>query len=134
MDLASVPLFGALRNKLGWLSERQTVLAENVANADTPGYAARDLKAPSFRDLLEGSGQAMPAARTNMAHIPFRGTGTAGLYRPEDIEDAPMSLNGNSVSLEEQMMEVTQTTMDYQMTVGLYKKGLGLIRTALGRS
>jgi flagellar basal-body rod protein FlgB len=132
MDLSSISLFGALRGKMSWLSQRQTLLAENVANADTPGYAARDLKAPSFADLVSKSGSNLTAARTEFAHVPFKGGGSGG-FRPQETADSPASISGNTVSIEEQMMEVTQTAMDYQMTVGVYRKGLSLIQTALGR-
>ena len=55
MGVDDIPLFGMLRGRLGWLSERQRVVAENVANADTPGYRARDLSAPA--DFSQASSQ-----------------------------------------------------------------------------
>ena len=44
MDLNGIPLFAALKNKLGYLSEREKVIAQNVANASTPGFTPNDLK------------------------------------------------------------------------------------------
>ena len=52
MDLSKIPIFEAIAKRMSWLGERQTVLAQNVANADTPGFAARDLKAPDFSRLM----------------------------------------------------------------------------------
>ena len=52
MDLSQIPLFAALSKRMSWLADRQAVLAQNVANADTPGYAARDLREPDFRKYL----------------------------------------------------------------------------------
>ena len=52
MDLSQVPLFAALSKRMAWLTERQSVLAQNVANGDTPGYVAQDLPAPDFSKYL----------------------------------------------------------------------------------
>ena len=43
MNVDSIPLFGLLKGKLGYLNQRQRLIAQNVANADTPGYAPTDL-------------------------------------------------------------------------------------------
>src|SRR4051812_3541360 len=48
MDISQIPLFAMLRGRLGYLAERQRVIAENVANSDTPGFLPKDLKPFSF--------------------------------------------------------------------------------------
>ena len=48
MQFADLPLVGMLKQRMSWHQERQSVLAQNVANADTPNYRARDLKEPTF--------------------------------------------------------------------------------------
>ena len=53
MDLADIPLFSMLRNRMGYLSERQRAISENVANASTPGYTPHDLKAFTFQAKLQ---------------------------------------------------------------------------------
>ena len=55
MELTDLPMFGLLRNRMNWLGQRQEVLAQNVANADTPNYSSRDLKAFDFRQVLNDS-------------------------------------------------------------------------------
>jgi flagellar basal-body rod protein FlgB len=55
MNLPDIPLFAMLRERMSWLNQRQGVLSQNVANADTPGYGARDLKAPDFETLLRNT-------------------------------------------------------------------------------
>ncbi|MEK9647431.1 MAG: hypothetical protein VW547_17980 [Alphaproteobacteria bacterium] len=52
MDLPNPRLFSMTAKKLDWLSKRQIVLSQNLANADTPSYAPRDLKPLGFGDLL----------------------------------------------------------------------------------
>src|SRR5690349_5580690 len=56
MDFSKLPLFSMISQRIGWLSERQKVLAENVANADTPNYKARDLKPQDFAALASAAG------------------------------------------------------------------------------
>ena len=78
MGVDDIPLFGMLRGRLGWLSERQRVVAENVANADTPGYRARDLSAPAdFSQALDGA-RGVGMMRTSAAHIPSSPGATTG--------------------------------------------------------
>ena len=46
MDVSDIPLFAMLKSKLSYTTQRQQVIAQNVANADTPGFAPRDLEEP----------------------------------------------------------------------------------------
>ena len=68
MDLNKLDVFRLTNSKMGWLSERQTVLAQNIANADTPGYKAKDLKAPDFSSMLN-KGTNVPVAKTSKGHL-----------------------------------------------------------------
>ena len=53
MDLSQIPLFAMLRGRLGYLSQRQQVIAQNVANSDTPGFLPKDLTPFSFQAKLQ---------------------------------------------------------------------------------
>ncbi|WP_169568965.1 flagellar basal body rod protein FlgB [Sneathiella limimaris] len=132
MSLKSIPLFSALTERMKWLSQRQSVLSQNIANSDTPGYRASDLKPQSFEDLVKGSKEAkVYMASTSEGHIvneqkkPFNPK-----VEREHYEVTPA---GNAVVLEDQMMKLADTQMQYQMTTSLYKKQVGLLKTALGR-
>jgi len=65
MAVTDVPILSMLRTRLQWAQERQRVLAENVANADTPKYRGRDLSAPRF----EEPSQIAPTAVTNVSLV-----------------------------------------------------------------
>ena len=52
MDLSSIPLFGLIKQKMSWLNQRQQVIAQNVANADTPDHMSRDLKPINFKNII----------------------------------------------------------------------------------
>jgi flagellar basal-body rod protein FlgB len=134
MEFLKQPLFAMISQRLGWLTERQKVLAENVANADTPDYKARDVKEPSFQQMLRGSTNSLPAARTSSNHL-TSGSGQRG-FGPNDMtrEKAyETTLSGNAVTLDVELMKVAQTAQDHQMATQLYRKHLNLFRTVIGR-
>lgn len=132
MNLGHVPLFAALRAKMEWLSERQKILAENIANADTPGYRARDMKKVNFREMLKNQG-ARGMAMTHPGHI--NGSSEAQRFKFKTEEDGSYETNpsGNAVSIEEQMMKIGETQMEYEATTGIYRKQAQLLKLALGR-
>jgi len=118
MSFTELPLFSLLRENMRWLGQRQSVLAENVANSDTPGYRARDLAEQDFGAMLKRS-QA--------------GEGTGPDSPAEEQRDTyEVTLSGNSVVLDEQLMKVADTAARYQLASGLYSKHLSMIKMALG--
>ena len=125
MDLTLIPLFKAMAKKLGWLGARQTVLAENVANANTPGFRASDLKPVDFGKLLNGgSGGPLMLVATSPSHITTPASGAP----PE----AQKVATGGPIQLEDQMMKVSDTATDFAFTTSLYQKQIALIKEALG--
>jgi flagellar basal-body rod protein FlgB len=120
------PLMSALKAKMRWHEARQGVIAENVANAATPGFRGADLKAFAI------AAPAAAPARTDARHLGLDGTnGDPG--KASSVASYGRTPDGNGVVLEEQMMKAAQNQMDHQMAASLYQKSLGLIRTALGR-
>ena len=124
-------IFEAIARKMSWLGQRQSVLSQNIANSDTPDYVPKDLKAGAFDQALTSSMRSVTAARTHALHLagsgPRKGTFDDGEQR-RTYEVAP---SGNAVVLEEQLVKVGQTQMDYQAMSNLYRKHLSMIRTAL---
>lgn len=131
MDLTKLPLFETMRQRMSYLSARQGVLAENVANANTPGYKAKDVEEPDFAAMAEGAGGAETLTVTNPMHISSAGT-PEGEFRTKVMPDSESTPNGNSVVLEDQMMKVSSTQMDYATVTQLYRKALSMIRLAAG--
>jgi flagellar basal-body rod protein FlgB len=131
-------LFGAFEAQLRHLSQRQKIIAENIANADTPGYQARDVAPSRFAKILAqntgapGQG-AMPHIEMPAA---FAQLGSrAGAHGSSVIDKNVMETkpSGNTVSLEEQLAKQADVQMDYATITNLYRKQMGLIRTALGK-
>jgi len=124
-------LFQVIAKRMDWLGQRQTVLAENIANADTPEYAPQDLSERDFRRVLRGQMARVDPVATDAAHL--RGTasepGAARTYRVEaPYETSP---SGNAVILEEQLIKVGETQTNYQMMTNLYRKHMEMFRMAL---
>ena len=129
MNLPDVPLLSMLRQKMNWLSQRQDMLSQNVANADTPGYVARDLKPVDFSRALEQS-TASRMTVTNARHIAISPSAPSGF---DDVA-APgeVSPNGNAVSLEQEMIKVSDTQAQFQAAANLYAKAMTMMKTAIG--
>ncbi len=135
MGVTNIPLFSALTQKMKWHQARQGLLAENVANAETPGYRGRDLKAYGFADDMRNSMSVATIATeaTNPMHIVKAGTG-AGEFGSRQLNNFEITPEGNGVTLEDEMMKVTTNQMDYQAVTALYTRSIRLIKTALGKS
>jgi len=136
VDLNKLTVFQMANKRMAYMSERQRVLSENVANASTPGYQPRDLKPMDFRNLMKAEMGRLQPTVTSAAHL----TGTAGHGGPFTIQRQrtsdlfETSPDGNSVSLEQQMMKVADTQNQYQLSANLYQKNLAMLKTAIGHS
>jgi len=135
MNMSDVPLMTMLRERMSWLESRQNVLSQNVANADTPGFVAHDLVPQDFESLLKGSAPSpfhVGLTGSDARHIGITSNGND--YGSKETPDVEESLNGNSVSLEQEMIKVSDTQAQFQAATNLYSKALSMMRTALGKS
>lgn len=131
MDLSQVPVFAALMKRMEWLTDRQAVLAQNVANADTPGYVGHDLKEPDFRQYLSQTTSQVALATTQPGHIAVQQDITDTAERETTDES---SGDGRRASVEEEMMKVSQTANDYALVTTVYRANLNLVKTVIGGS
>lgn len=136
MTLEDIPLFSALKGRLGYLQERQRVISENVANSDTPGYRPQDLKPFTVKaaDSPQAGGSvalAAPAAGAMINGVGTTQTSSGTDYTPEVTPDSETQLNGNQVVLEEEMMKLTDARMSYDAAIGFYQKSLGMLELAI---
>ncbi len=129
--LDDLTLFQMAQKRMDWAARRQQVLAENVANADTPGFKPRDIAQPDFKRMLAQT-TAVRATATNPLHV----------SSPPMVEDMDMravktpyeaSPDGNAVVLEEQMQKVGETRAAHDLAATLFQKHVRLLKTALGR-
>lgn len=126
MDLTLLRLSSSLA---AHAAARQTVVTENIAHADTPGYRARDL--PDFAETL--SQAPVFAARASRAgHVAF-GADERGFEAEEVAAFGAQTPNGNSVSLEDQMARAAELRQSHDLALGVYGKTMDILRASIGK-
>ena len=132
MAFGDIPVLHMLKMKMNWHQARQKVLAENVANANSPGFRPKDLEKIN-RDQAtasSNSGADGGLVLTNARHM--GASGAMQKFSSEKVKGWEITPSGNAVVLEEQMMKLTENQMDYAAATTLYARSLSILRTALG--
>lgn len=134
MTIENIGLFMGMNAKMKYLAQRQQVISQNVANADTPGYISQDVNKVDFSRMV---GRLSP----NKNYVALE-TSDAGHMLPENQAANPkeiknrkpfeVSPDGNAVILEEQMIKSSETQMSYDLMLNLYRNNVDMIRTAIG--
>jgi len=141
--MALTNLFSLISEKMDYLTQRQGVIAQNIAQANTPNYKPKDVI--SFDEVLKKTGLSSTSnssfhlTSTNANHL--SGSSSAGsssggkslLRTVKEADVYEVKPSGNAVVLEQQLSQMSDTTAQYQMMTSLYKKTMGLLKTALGR-
>lgn len=133
MATENIGIMKALTAKMSYLDQRQRVLAQNIANADTPNYQAHDLTKVDFSSALKRVTRSrnVTPVTTQALHLPTPGE----IANPENrkgksqYEIAP---DKNAVILEEQIVKASKNTMDYNLMTSLYQKNVNMFKIALG--
>ena len=124
-------LFNAASALAKHASARQSVIAQNVAHADTPGYQAMDL--PKFSETYAGSGAGATRMKaTRAAHL-HGADPTAPAPARAVVQPGDASPNGNTVSIENEMLKGTQVRHQHDLATSVYRAGIDLLRAGLGR-
>jgi len=127
-----VPLLSMLTGRLSYLNQRQKLIAQNVANSDTPGFAPQDLKpfAPSS-SITQLQMAPVGVATTNPAHIAGIAPAATTPWAPQNSPDSETRVDGNQVVLEEEMMKMNDARMNYDAAIGFYEKANTMLSTAM---
>lgn len=135
------PLLNGIAQQMKHLSQRQRVIAENIANGETPGFKAREVEAPDFSALLAAQNGAAGTPRVARPRIQITSgmaalgaqplqAGSAVIADKDVSETKP---DGNNVTLEEQLLKMGQVQADFAAMTNLYRKQMALLKTAIGR-
>ncbi|MDH4743513.1 flagellar basal body protein [Sphingomonas sp. CBMAI 2297] len=132
------PILSGIRRQMETLSDRQRVIAQNIANSETPGFKARMVEDADFSDLLGNSGTggirvAKPRVELTAG---MKGLGAiqpagAGIVLDKDISETKP--DGNNVTLEDQLLKLGQVQADFTAMTNLYRKQLSMLKTAVGK-
>jgi flagellar basal-body rod protein FlgB len=128
MDPTRIGLLDLAEQRLAWTDRRQAVLAQNIANANTPGFKPHDLQ--PFGMALAAT-HAVAPVRTQPNHL----AGTTAAAAPDEVVDRTheQSPDGNAVALDEQLVKVADTENKHALVTTIYKKYMSMLSTALGR-
>lgn len=130
MKLSSMSFFQMASQRMRWLGARQAVVSQNIANADTPDYKAKDVS--SFSEMLSSNRSAASGLSvTNARHI----QGSAPTSRDVRVQDDKTAweagLDGNTVTLEQQTIKAADISENYRLAAELYRKGHDLVTLAV---
>ena len=132
MDLTSLKLFKMAETRMDWAAQRQKVLSQNIANADTPSYRATDVKPLDFKQVLRGQMAApVQVSRTDPNHL--KGTipeqeSFRNVTQNKTFEESP---DGNEVIVEEQMQKVDDTRSAYDAAVTIMQANIKMLSEAV---
>jgi flagellar basal-body rod protein FlgB len=139
MPVSGAPLINAIGTAMKSLSERQRVIAQNIANSETPGFKARDITAPDFAGLVDAqSGGGAHIARPQVTIT--SGMAALGARQPTggqiviDAGTSETKPDGNNVVLEDQLLKMGQMQADFAALTNIYKHQMGLLKIATGHS
>jgi flagellar basal-body rod protein FlgB len=136
MGVQQLGLFQALGAKMNYLDQRQKVIAQNIANANTPDYKPKDLEKVDFSSVLSsltGDSATITPSMTSPGHLspnalPMDEAKSRDMKKTYDVMPT-----GNAVVMEEQAVKSAETMTDYNLMTAIYQKNINMYRTALGR-
>lgn len=111
-----IQLFTLASDQAQWLTVRHTVVAGNIANANTPGYVAKDVE--PFKAVMESTGSRMAA--THPGHI--NEANARGSIMGAEINGIGVSPSGNNVSLTNELSKGSEIKREYEINTGIVKK------------
>lgn len=130
MDL-KLNILSLAHQKASHATTRQTVIANNIANADTPGFKALDVL--PFERVLQARNDGNGLRTTRPAHLQFEPSRPDQATQIMTRSNEGASLNGNAVSLEQEMSKAVEVKQDFDLAMTVYRKSLDILRASLGR-
>jgi flagellar basal-body rod protein FlgB len=136
MTTENISLFQAMNAKMHYLTKRQEVISQNIANANTPNFRPSDLTKADFGKVLKNVTRdtlSVTMETTQGNHIPVGGGAADPKAKPQR-QTYDVTPDANGVVMEEQLMKSNEVQIDYSMMLNLYRNNVDLIRTATGRN
>jgi len=107
-------------------SMKNRVVAENIANIDTPGFKSKDIKFHNVMKEYLGEGKKLPLSRTNEKHLPPSGAMISPATFVYQQNNPSVRNDGNDVNVDYEMSQLAENNVRYQMlsqiTAGKFTK------------
>jgi flagellar basal-body rod protein FlgB len=132
MKLNDISILSMFQRNMGWLTRNHDVIANNIANSDTPDFKAKELKSLDFDRMMRDAARPVSVAVTSRDHMVGSGGGSNHKVRV-DRDTYEVSSTGNSVTLEEQAVNIADNSMKYQLASSLYGKSVAMLRMAINQ-
>lgn len=126
-EMSDIFLSKIASQNAAWLSARQSLIAGNIANANTPGFKTKDVK--PFDEVLKG--QALTVAKTHSDHLQIASTGSLGV-KGSTGDYWETSHSGVNVSLPNEMIKAGEVATQFQLNSTLMKSFHRMLITAFG--
>lgn len=135
MTQATPALLRGIGAAMRHISDRQQVIAQNIANGDTPGYKAREVQAPSFAGMVNSGGpervsRPMVVISSEMKALGASQSTPAAIVLDKDVTETKP--DGNNVTLEEQVLKLGSVQSEFTALTNLYRKQMQLLKVATG--
>ncbi len=128
--ISGLPILALMKSAMTHATERQKTYTNNVTNANTPKFKAKEVEEFNLKRSLKGQ-RRVAAFRTSDMHL--EGTvPRSGFKIFKDPIAAEMSPDGNNVNLTEQSLKLSETNNDYQLVTGVYRKISGILKATIG--
>ena len=114
--MTDIYLFGLSSRRAEWLANRQTIVAENIANVNTPGYKSKDIQ--GFSDAMQSTQLAM--AGTSSLHMAATGGRSVDVEEQRENE-WDVTHSGNSVTLEQELLKSGEVSTQYTLNASIAK-------------
>lgn len=127
MDLTNLSVISLAHQNMRYLTEKERVIATNLANANTPGYLPKDVQKPTFSSELS---QTLALKTTNPMHMSGTGSATFSnkVYTPAPT--TPLTIDGNGVIVEDQLNEASKASGEYNRMITIYNKYRTMLKAA----
>ncbi len=129
------PLLAGITQSMKHLAERQRVVAQNIANSETPGFKAQEVEAPDFSSLVERSGAphvTRPRVQVTSGMVALGVPPTSHGKIVADSNVSETKPDGNNVTLEDQLLKMGEIQTDFTTMTNLYRKQMALLQAAIG--
>ncbi|SFD80762.1 flagellar basal-body rod protein FlgB [Lentibacillus persicus] len=121
--------FQTLENSLKYASAKNRTLSNNIANVDTPGYKAKDVKFKNYLSAeLESS---VNAVKTHPKHLPFNQSVSQPIHTVSR-DNTTYNHNGNNVDIDKEMAELAKNQINYQALVDRINGKFSSLKTVIG--
>ena len=129
LDLFHDPTLEAAGAYMGRLSQRQQIVASNLANIDTPGYKTRDISFhATMQELLPDSAMALRTSRSDHAG---RWTPAAAQAPVFEVQGAPERADLNNVDIDKEMLKLSETAFGYSLMSQIVRGKLRTIASSI---